>query len=243
MSDKSSEKFNILAIDCCEHTLSAIKKIASVRLSSITSRNHVNGELRDQKVNLIVIGAARFPVRRLIINRLRKVYHNIPMLFLRLEKVDEVHDEQCLRGEFLISDEILSNDLEVIQELRRIFPLKACDHLDNGGTYRLVRETLRIITDNYSNPNLDLDRVAKKLPVSPSKLSRILNQQVGISFRQLLKQIRIERAKLMLASHKYTVKEIAARTGFSDSHYFSRSFKEVTGVNATKYEHSVEDLI
>ena len=40
---------------------------------------------------------------------------------------------------------------------------------------------------------------------------------------------RIEEAKRMLASRHYSVKEVAERVGFSDCHYFSRSFKELTG--------------
>ena len=71
--------------------------------------------------------------------------------------------------------------------------------------------------------------------MSTSHLSRILNQQVGVSFRQLLRHVRIEEAKRMLASHRFSVKEVAARVGYSDSHYFSRSFKEMTGLSASEY--------
>ena len=39
----------------------------------------------------------------------------------------------------------------------------------------------------------------------------------------------------MLTSRRYSVKEVAARVGFSDSHYFSRSFKELVGLSATEY--------
>ncbi len=243
MNSKSLEKINILAIDCCEHTLSAIKNCCTVQLSSINSRNDIDGILRTQEVHLIVIGMARFPVRRFFLNRLRRFFPHISMLFLRREKVEPFSFEEQLRGEFIISDQNYSNDLEIIKELRKIFPLKACDHLHQGGNYDLVRETLHILSENYSDPQLNLVKVAKNFPISPSRLSRVLNQQVGINFRRLLRQVRIEEAKLMLASHKYTVKEVAVRTGFSDSHYFSRSFKEVTGVNATDYEYSVEDLI
>jgi AraC-like DNA-binding protein len=243
MTVKDTKKTSILAIDCCEHTISAIKEAIDARLSSITSRNNINHTLKNQEIHLIIVGIASFPVRRFFLNRLRRFFPYIPLLFLRREKAEPFSAEERLRGEFLISDHDHLNDLEIIRDLRRIFPLRACEHLHRGGTYGVVRETMHIITENYSDPHLTLDWVAKKLPISPSKLSRVLNQQVGISFRQLLRQVRIQEAKLMLATHKYNVKEVAARTGFSDSHYFSRSFKEATGVNATEYEYSIEDLI
>jgi AraC-like DNA-binding protein len=39
----------------------------------------------------------------------------------------------------------------------------------------------------------------------------------------------------MLTSRGLSVKEIALRVGFSDSHYFSRIFKEETGLRATEF--------
>jgi two-component system response regulator YesN len=94
---------------------------------------------------------------------------------------------------------------------------------------------VKVISEKFADPSLDLLVVARELPMSATQLSRILNQQVGISFRQLLRQTRIEEAKRMLASREYSVKEVAARVGFSDSHYFSRSFKELTGISASEY--------
>ncbi len=45
----------------------------------------------------------------------------------------------------------------------------------------------------------------------------------------------------MLASQQYSVKQVAARVGFSDSHYFSRSFRELTGLSASEYR--AQDVI
>lgn len=58
---------------------------------------------------------------------------------------------------------------------------------------------------------------------------------MGVSFRQLLRRARIEEAKSMLVSGRYSVKEVASQVGFSDSHYFSRSFKELTALSASHY--------
>jgi AraC-like DNA-binding protein len=48
--------------------------------------------------------------------------------------------------------------------------------------------------------------------------------------------MRIEEAKRILTSRQFSVKEVALLVGFSDSHYFSRSFKESTGVRAGEYQ-------
>lgn len=72
-------------------------------------------------------------------------------------------------------------------------------------------------------------------PESAAQLSRVLNQQVGVSFRQLLREKRIEEAKHLLSAGHYSVKEVACRVGFVDSHYFSRTFKALTGQSASEY--------
>lgn len=189
----------------------------------------------ESDVDLVVIGVSRYPVRRLFISQIRKVYPRVPVLILRRADVDQGL-QKVIRGEFVLSAESTGKgDLETVRILRRVLPIEACLHIDKVHNYDTVREVVRVISENYSNSDLDLAHVARDLSISRVYLSRILNQQVGVSFRQLLRNTRIEEAKYLLALKQYSVKEVAARVGFSDSHYFSRSFKELTGLSASEY--------
>jgi AraC-like DNA-binding protein len=187
-------------------------------------------------VNLIVVGISHYPVRRVFLSELRRVYPTVPVMVLRRESIGPDGFEECVRGEFILSDLHKNDDYELVRMLRGIMPFPACQHLQKGYAYNIVRQVIRILSRQYSDPELDLDRVAKELPMSRKRLSRILNQQVGISFRQLLRDMRIEEAKRILTSRQFSVKEVALLVGFSDSHYFSRSFKESTGVRAGEYQ-------
>lgn len=242
-NEASANKKSVLAIDCCEHILTEIRRLFDVKVISAASRTNLQKLIGTHKVQLVVIGINQNPVRRFFLNRLRHFYPDIPILFLRRERGEQTPDGGFVRGEFLLDTDNLNEELEIVTELRKLFPLRACEHISRSKNYYLLREAIRVIKENYADPHLTLESVAGKILVSPSRLSRLLNQQAGINFRQLLRQVRIGEAKLMLATHRYNVKEVAARTGFSDSHYFSHSFKKVTGVNATDYEYSVEDLI
>jgi AraC-like DNA-binding protein len=192
--------------------------------------------LQSDAINLIVIGIPQYPVRRLFISELRRIYPKTAMLILRRETVYPGELSECIRGEFVLSDQSDNGDHEIIPALRTVLPIPTCTHVHRGHNYNTVREVLRVLAERYSDPNLDFDQVAKELPISPKRLSRILNQQVGISFRQLLRDLRIEEAKRILTSRQFTIKEVAARVGFSDSHYFSRSFRESTGLKARDYQ-------
>jgi len=238
---ESESTFHIIAVDCCEHILGALDSIPASQLSALPSKDAVRLSKAANEIDLIVIGVSNYPMRRLFISHLRRIYPEVAVLILRRE--DGVADagEQHIRGEFMLSDRSHKNDLEMVSAVRRVLPLKSCVHLNRESNYDLVREVIRVIAEKYSDPDLNLKRVAEGVGTTPSNLSRILNNQVGVSFRQLLRDIRIQKAKRMLASQHYSVKQVAARVGFSDSHYFSRSFRELTGLSASEYR--AQDVI
>lgn len=231
----SGEKIlHVMAVDCCEHVLATIEGVPSSRISAVASKNGEEAHTPEQDINLIIIGVSRYPVRRLFISDLRRIYPDVPLLILRRE--ESAGGRDSIRGEFILGDGRQGGDYEIVCALRAVLPLPYCEHHYKGHNYDTVREVIRVIAENYSDPELDLNRVARQLPISPARLSRILNQNVGVSFPQLLRHTRIEEAKRMLASRRYSIKEVAMRVGFSDSHYFSRSFKELTGHNASEYQ-------
>lgn len=228
---------HIMAIDCCEHILAALRQLPDLQLTAVASKNNGKIVRQEAEIYLIVIAVSRYPVRRLYVSQLRRVYPEAPLLVLRREEIGG--GAQRIRGEFILSDQSHLNDFKIVQSLRSILPFETCEHVEKGTNYDIVRDAIRVILEKYSDPDLGLARVAKAIRISPVRLSRILNQQVGVSFRQMLRHVRIEEAKRMLASTDYSVKQVASRVGFSDSHYFSRSFREMTGLSAS--EHKVRD--
>ena len=230
------EALHIMAVDCCEHMLKVLERVPSSQLISVGSREELG---RHDDIDLIVIGVSKYPVRRLFISQLRRIYPDVPVLILRREETRmEDGAAERIRGEFILSDQRNDYDCQIVRALRTALPLiKMCAHTYKGYNYDTVREVIRVIAEKYTEPDLDLASVAKELPMPAARLSRMLNQQVGVSFRQLLRHTRIEEAKRLLASKRYGVKEVAARVGFSDSHYFSRSFKELTGLSASEYRY------
>lgn len=225
----------IKAIDCCEHVLLTLKAVRGAQLLANAS-SEAKELSKESDVDLIVIGIARYPVRRFFISHLRRLYPSLPILILRREQIYPGAAEERVRAEFVLSDEDHGNDGEIVQALRQVMPFQSCEHLQRGEDYDAVRELIILLSRAYTDPSLDLAKIARQMPISPKRLSVMLNRRVGVSFRQLLRQVRIEEAKRMLATRQYSVKEVAARVGFTDSHYFSRSFKEFTGQSASDYQ-------
>lgn len=91
---------------------------------------------------------------------------------------------------------------------------------------RLVRE--------YARP-WSVQEMADQLNLSCSRLSVLYRRQFGISPVNDLIEIRLQAARVLLRSTQRPLKQIAQDCGFQNEYYFSRVFKERTGVSPSRY--------
>lgn len=81
---------------------------------------------------------------------------------------------------------------------------------------------------------------ADALHVSPAYLSDMLRTLTGQNTQQHIHHALIEQAKLLLLSTSLTVKEAAFRLGFAYPQYFSRLFKQKTGLTPAQFRFSLQ---
>lgn len=85
-----------------------------------------------------------------------------------------------------------------------------------------------------------LEEIAQNNRISPRTIDRYLRRE-KLSFRELLQQVRHERACELLRSSDDSVSQIALQLGFSDAANFSRAFRRVSGATPSEYRmHSTE---
>ncbi len=72
--------------------------------------------------------------------------------------------------------------------------------------------------------------VASRVNMSRSYFSQCFKELVGMTFNDYLRHIRIEKAKEYLKQTQKTIQWISENTGYSDVKYFSRVFREKTGM-------------
>ena len=89
--------------------------------------------------------------------------------------------------------------------------------------------------DEFFSNDLSSENIAAVVGLSPSYLRSLFKKSEGESPIRYLNRIRIERAKEMLASNMFHLDEIAEACGFQNVYYFSRVFKQFTGVSPGKY--------
>jgi len=82
---------------------------------------------------------------------------------------------------------------------------------------------------------ISLDELASIAHFEKSYLTVRFKQMWGISPMKYVNLLRIERAKLLLATTDMSITDIACCVGFGSIHYFSRYFKEKEGITPNEY--------
>jgi AraC-like DNA-binding protein/ligand-binding sensor protein len=82
--------------------------------------------------------------------------------------------------------------------------------------------------------DINLAMVARHCSISEGHLSRLFHHATGLTFREYLTQVRIERAKSLLARPGKCVSEIAYESGFQSLSQFHRVFRKAYGASPGK---------
>lgn len=114
--------------------------------------------------------------------------------------------------------------------------------LDSGAPLRVKQSRHRLITEqvkeylltNARQP-ITLEHVARHLRLSGEHLARVFKHDEGMTIFDFLRNLRIERAKALLASAQLSIEEIARDVGYTSSTLFCRNFKRTTGITPTMY--------
>lgn len=106
--------------------------------------------------------------------------------------------------------------------------------LEQTGKSPLIQRAYRMMEEYYSQ-GITMEEVARKLSVTPEYLSRQYKKETGLSFTEEIRRIRMEKVKTLLVGTNLNLVRIAAMTGFSDSKYMSRVFREEVGVLPAEY--------
>ena len=95
-----------------------------------------------------------------------------------------------------------------------------------------------VVYGMMGNSNLSSDMVADRMCMSLSQLNRKVKVITGFSSSGYILQMRLDKAKRMLASTETPVGDIATKCGFPEISYFSRIFKQTFQMTPSQYRKS-----
>ncbi len=97
-----------------------------------------------------------------------------------------------------------------------------------------ISRTIEYLHKNFTE-KVSVQRLADNAGMSMSSLLRHFKQINGSSPKEYLIGLRLNYACELLGNSQLSIGEIAFKSGFNDSNYFSREFRKLTGSTASKY--------
>ena len=126
-------------------------------------------------------------------------------------------------------DELMENIHLVAERMAgKIFSFKGIQHAS------VLRRAERFIWENYTR-KISLDEIAKASGLSAPYFSTIFKEEMGENLSSYLNRLRVERASALLMETAKPLSEIASLCGFEDQSWFSKIYKNYTGVSPGKY--------
>lgn len=83
------------------------------------------------------------------------------------------------------------------------------------------------ITSHYEQQSLSIVDIQNGTGISEAKISAIIKNKSGLTFKQFLNKLRLTESKRLLHETDLQVSEIAYKVGYSNVSHFNRIFKEV----------------
>ncbi len=165
------------------------------------------------------------------------LYRNMAMDMVQL-RVDLCHDITDIQAAF---EKITA--AEKIEELSKKIESFAVSIINVLHDIKLqksltpVNKAIYYIDQNYRS-DISLQGISDFVGLAPAYFSRLFKKEVGCSFIDYVMQKRTEKAKNLLAGTNMKIYEICQEVGYTDTRYFIKMFKGVTGMTPMQFKRS-----
>ncbi len=122
---------------------------------------------------------------------------------------------------------------------------RSCDYLDNiiqhtkpiamTQSTKTIHQVKDYVANNYSDPYLSLSSIASHVALNASYLSTEFAKHESTTLSTYITNVRIERAKHLLAHSELKITEISTQVGYINATYFSTAFKRATGETPSEF--------
>lgn len=102
---------------------------------------------------------------------------------------------------------------------------------------RILAEQIREYIETHYMEDICLQDVAVQFRYSDAYFCRFFKQNFDKNFIVYLSELRIEKAKELLADVTVNIKDIGQEVGYRDSSYFTKVFKRIVGVTPSEYRY------
>lgn len=136
-----------------------------------------------------------------------------------------------------IDEDIISSSIEAlcvaVNKLEQIQQTEQCRD-------ERLNEIMNYIQENYLT--VTLDELTEKMHLSKPYLSKYIKEKSGKTFGEIVKNVRMKKARTLLKNTSMTVENIADSVGYQNVEHFNRLFKKKYGMTPVQYRNSKRDV-
>jgi len=183
---------------------------------------------------------------------------HIPIMLLTAKSSTDTQIESLHIGAdaFLVKpfdEELLKAVIRNLSEKRKRFQLNFAENMDTETLNfddesldkKFIDKALKVIKENYTNPEFDVAEFIEAMGISRSLLHKKLTNLAGQSASRFIRIYRLNIARELIiknrASHSLNISEIAYEVGFNDPKYFTRCFIKYFGIQPSAFLNEDKD--
>ena len=142
--------------------------------------------------------------------------------------------------------EDLRTAANILEAMADILEEESEDNYSSSERFSYGKYAVSYLRTHYME-QISVGDLARKIGISRSYLTQVVNEEVGMSPQEYLIGIRLEHAKLHLENSSKKIRDIAISCGYEDPLNFSKAFKAKYGASPSAYRkehclsHSTED--
>ena len=156
---------------------------------------------------------------------------NVPVIVLTAQVLNEAEMMRLNHG---VARVLAKGMFTIPETLAHVGAALARNQKMGGETQRLVRKAMAYIHTHYADAITRKD-IARYTNVNEDHLTHSFQQELGLSPVAYITRYRIQQAKQLLTRGNLNITAVAQAVGIFDSDYFSRVFRQETGVSPREY--------
>ena len=172
-----------------------------------------------------------------IINKvMRKLIETVQEEFPWVDKFYDIKEYKVIDFSQLenitLIKEMFVNKIDTLLQLIRKYEL--------GIDSSMVRMACKTILQSIDT-DITINSVSRQLFITRTYLSQIFKDKTGINLVKYLTDVKIERAKFLVANGNLKNNEISEILGYKDDEYFKKLFKKATGMTISEYKNKISN--
>lgn len=189
---------------------------------------------KDQRLHGLSVGADDYVTKPFDINILLVKIRNIFEAQKRLHAYYMQHVGMMGVGGSAGTDSSAETSSKVFSKKETAKPESTEPQTQRSMDDQFIKQLMSLMEKHLANPDLSADDLASEMAMSHTLFYEKVRKLLGVPPASLLRNCRMNKAKVLLLEGVHSINEVALMCGFSDPKYFSTVFKKYYGCPPSK---------